>query len=412
MTILLNMIVKNESSIIGKTLTNLCEKINFDYWVISDTGSTDNTKEIITTFFEKKGINGELHEDEWQDFAWNRTKALEYAYDKTDLLLVFDADDELHGEITIPTDDYDSYHFRFGIGNSMGFWRVCIVNNRKRWKYVGVLHEYIHLIEGHNRTTYLQGNYYIQANTSGERARDPLKYQKDAALLSKAFNELPEGDDLRNRYAFYCANSYKDAGDYENAIEWYKKTINLNGWIQEKYRCCICLHNIYKTQNETEKAMYWAVKSLKFDKTRAEGVFKLVQHYCCEGQNDVAYMYYTMIQDWYENSYINDTSLSGKLFADMLDFDFYLPYYMIIVSDNVGKKEVGVKMYNMIFTKKKMAPQWWIDNLLYNFQFFYTIIPKTDTEFISKAKEYLKLLEENKYAIKDNFYRNLYELIS
>ena len=158
--------------------------------------------------------------------------------------------------------------------------------------------------------------------------------------------------------------------------------------------------------------MYWAVKSLKFDKTRAEGVFKLVQHYCCEGQNDVAYMYYTMIQDWYENSYINDTSLSGKLFADMLDFDFYLPYYMIIVSDNVGKKEVGVKMYNMIFTKKRMAPQWWIDNLLYNFQFFYTFIPKTDTEFISKAKEYLKLLEYNKYAIKDNFYRNLYELIS
>jgi tetratricopeptide (TPR) repeat protein len=294
----------------------------------------------------------------------------------------------------------------------MGFWRVCIVNNRKRWKYVGVLHEYIHLTEGDNRTTYLQGNYYIQANTNGERARDPLKYQKDAVLLSNAFNELPEDDDLRNRYAFYCANSYKDAGDYENAIEWYKKTINLNGWTQEKYRSCICLHNIYKPQNETEKAMYWAVKSLKFDKTRAEGVFKLVQHYCCEGQNDVAYMYYTMIQDWYENSYINDTALSGKLFADMLDFDFYLPYYMIIVSDNVGKKEVGVKMYNMIFTKKKMAAQWWIDNLLYNFQFFYTIIPKTDTEFISKAKEYLKLLEYNKYNIKDNFYRNLYELIS
>ena len=36
-TICLNMIVKDESPIIEKTLTMLCRKIKFDYWVISDT---------------------------------------------------------------------------------------------------------------------------------------------------------------------------------------------------------------------------------------------------------------------------------------------------------------------------------------------------------------------------------------
>ena len=40
----LNMIVKDESHIIKDTLTKLLQKIKLDYWIISDTGSTDKTK--------------------------------------------------------------------------------------------------------------------------------------------------------------------------------------------------------------------------------------------------------------------------------------------------------------------------------------------------------------------------------
>ena len=56
-TICLNMIVKNESHIIEKTLQNICENIPITYWVICDTGSTDNTKEIIQNFFNSKNIS-------------------------------------------------------------------------------------------------------------------------------------------------------------------------------------------------------------------------------------------------------------------------------------------------------------------------------------------------------------------
>ena len=52
--ICLNMIVKNESHIIEETLRCMVKYI--DYWVISDTGSTDNTIEVITKFFEKEKI--------------------------------------------------------------------------------------------------------------------------------------------------------------------------------------------------------------------------------------------------------------------------------------------------------------------------------------------------------------------
>lgn len=61
------MIVKNETHIIRECLESVAPYI--DYWVISDTGSTDGTQELITKFFEEKGIPGELHQDEWRDLV-------------------------------------------------------------------------------------------------------------------------------------------------------------------------------------------------------------------------------------------------------------------------------------------------------------------------------------------------------
>jgi len=74
------MIVKDEAHIIVKTLTNLMKYIQFDYWVISDTGSTDTTKELIKEFFNEKNIPGELIETPWKDVGYNRSVAIEKAY--------------------------------------------------------------------------------------------------------------------------------------------------------------------------------------------------------------------------------------------------------------------------------------------------------------------------------------------
>ena len=78
-TICLNMIVKNESHIIEKTLNNLCSKIVFDYWVICDTGSTDNTISICEEFSKTNKIPLYLKEGEFVDFSTSRNVAIEFA---------------------------------------------------------------------------------------------------------------------------------------------------------------------------------------------------------------------------------------------------------------------------------------------------------------------------------------------
>ena len=44
--------------------------------------------ELITDFFKKNGIIGEIVQHDWVDFAHNRTKALECAFEKTDYLFM------------------------------------------------------------------------------------------------------------------------------------------------------------------------------------------------------------------------------------------------------------------------------------------------------------------------------------
>ena len=394
-TICLNMIVKNESHIIEESLNKLCDKIKFDYWVIADTGSTDNTPDIIINFFKKRNIPGELKYDEWKNFGYNRTSALNHAYNKTDLLLIFDADDELVGELPFPSKiNYDKYLIKFGLHNKYN--RCCLINNRKQFKYVGVLHEYIECITPNSTTFLIEGNYHFISGRTSSRNFDPKKYLNDALILEKGYLEAKESNDsIFNRYSFYCANSYNDYNDVDNSIKWYKNTLTLDGWNQEKYISCLRLFNLFNKKQMIESAVYYALKSYAYDKERVECIFELIKHYTIENIPLVANNYYLLIKDYYENKYLND-NFSDKLFVDISIYEFYLPYYMIIVAERIKDYNTGIKMYEMIFEKKcESMTQWYFNNLIYNVQFFIDKLNDNNKgSFFLKFENYIKLFYE------------------
>ena len=393
-SVCLNMIVKNEAHIIRRTLAMLCSKIRFDYWVICDTGSTDATREIIQDFFEKAGIEGELHCDAWVNFAHNRTLALNYAFGKTDLLLVFDADDDICGTIVMPSAvTHDEYQLKFGSpsAGSTTYVRTLLINNRKRFQYYSVVHEYISCLEPSNSCV-LTGDYYVVSGRGGARNQDPDKYLKDALLLEAAHADaVQKKDPLYKRYAFYCANSYRDCGKVENAIRWYKITLSQDNWLQEKYVACIHLYRCYETIGQKEHGFYYLVKAFAYDTERVECLYPLVVHYCCEGMNEVAHGYYRIVQSHYEQAVFATGSGDSKLFFEPDKANFFLPYYMIIVADRVGDRACGIRMYEIIFTKKHPTLSvWHLRNLFFNLRFFIGHVkPDALAAFVALANEYL-----------------------
>ncbi len=389
------MIVKNEAHIIADTLDHLLKYIQFDYWVISDTGSTDKTREIITDFFKARNIPGELVDTPWRDFGFNRSEAFRHAYNKTDYAFVWDADDEIRGDFVMPTDlTEDSYMFTFGNEDGFRYSRGQMFNNRQKWIYKGVLHEYAMCTEPTRPSATISGNYYFVSGRKGDRSKDPNKYLKDALILEKASAEALEAKDpIYNRYIFYCAQSYSSCNMHEKAIEFYKKTADAKEqWQQERYVACLEIYDSSEKVGKANEALRYLVDSYTYDPRRVECIYRLIKHYCIHGSADVAYMYYSLIKNYYENHYASD-NIANRLFARKNEYDFYMPYYMIIVSERSKHLETAAKMYEMIVQQNYLLiNEWWARNLVFNMQFCIEALPKR-LDFFHKFMGYVNALE-------------------
>jgi GR25 family glycosyltransferase involved in LPS biosynthesis len=393
-TICLTMIVKNESHIIANTLEHLWKYIKFDTWFISDTGSTDTTKEIIIDFFSQKGVKGILQEEPWRDFGYNRTKAFEGAYKKADYAFVWDADDEIHGNFNLPTNLIgDSYKFIFG-DNGVTYSRPQLFNMNKKWCYRGVLHEYAECLESCDSTIDVIGNYFFRSGKSGNRSKNPNKYLDDALILEKASEKaLIEKNSLYNRYIFYCACSYKWCGKKEKSIEIFKKALSLPIWSQEKYVSCLDIYLQCEELKKPEEGIYYLIESNKYDSDRLECFYELIKYYCIRNMSTVSYGYYTVIQNFYENQY-DPSRLSDKLFANKIVYEFLLPYYMIIVGESTNNLKTSAKMCECVFKyKSSFVGEWWVRNLIHNMQFCMDELP-VNLNFLNSCVSYLNMVKD------------------
>lgn len=371
------MIVKNESKIITRLLESVSGLI--DCYCICDTGSTDNTVEVIRDFFEKKHprIWGQVITEPFRDFGYNRTCALRACEAmNVKFILLLDADMILETPagpaalLDILDDQHDAYYLYQG-SDSYYYRNVRIVRNGRGMKYTGVTHEYI---DTPPNTIYKQiPRTAAFINDVGDGGCKDDKFRRDIMLLSRGL----ETDPGNIRYIFYLANSLCDAGEYITAIDTYKKRISMGGWNEEVWYCYYRIGKCYQSMEDMPNAIFWWMEGYNYLPKRVESLYEIMRYYRNQGKYQLAYGIYSMAEERLKQN----TAEVDHLFYQKEIYDYKFHYEMTVAGyycrDTQPPRDyaaLSMRVLNCYYTEPNFT-----ESTLSNYKFYAPSIAKNNT---------------------------------
>ncbi|WP_106496392.1 tetratricopeptide repeat-containing glycosyltransferase family 2 protein [Lentibacillus sp. Marseille-P4043] len=216
------MIVKNEKKVIERCLSSITHLV--DEVVVVDTGSTDNTKELVSKYTSK------IYDFEWvDDFSIARNYAASKA--SGEWILVLDADEyvdeenfkQFIHEIKINNNQYDSYYAK--ILNFAGNFGETLIQN---------FHDRIYKNNG--KIKYYRKIHEQFKNKTGE----PLKSKNSSLLIfhsgylknivtekqknnrNKELIDMEMNSGSKNAFDYFnLGNEYSSIREYEKALDSY-----------------------------------------------------------------------------------------------------------------------------------------------------------------------------------------------
>lgn len=237
-TIGLVTMCKNESGNIEK-----CLQTAFDAGIrvvtILDTGSTDDTLDIVRKMCDEAGADLQLYQADFVDFGTSRSLVLSKAIGRSDLMLLLDADmmveidEDFDPDMETAPDAYD-----LEIGSDTGqsalpsqrfsYRLPLLVRGDRPWVSVGAVHEAIRRTD----TNYTREPCEKVRIKMGSVHRASMeKNQWHAKLLRQSLNKNPDD----SRAVFYLAQTYRLMGKNKKSRELYLQRSKMGGWDEEIY---------------------------------------------------------------------------------------------------------------------------------------------------------------------------------
>jgi len=357
------MIVKNEGKIIERLLSSVIGII--DTYCICDTGSTDNTIELINKFFSERKMEGKVITEPFKNFEYNRNFSLKECEGMSDYILFLDADMifEIRNFDKNILSSYDSFHILQG-NDTFFFGNIRIVRNNGLFKYIGVTHEYISTPEKNSVYHFKRNELFIKDVGDGGSKHD--KFIRDINLLEEAIRVKP--DCVRSH--FYLANSYHDSRQYEKAIPIYERRIALGGWNQEVwysyYRIGLC----YKNLKQMEKAICSWLEGYSYLPNRIENLYEIIKYYRDTSKHNLSHNFYKMAKEVIARG----EDRTGFLFLHNDIYEYKIDYEYTIISSYLNVKNIGDEFVHIFNISNE---GYMLDNILSNLKFYKDILKPT-----------------------------------
>ena len=216
------MITKNSGELFRKCLINNRKYI--DHWTILDTGSVDNTPDIIRE--ELKDIPGNLYFSEFEDFSTTRNKSLELSSKTCKYIIILDDSYVIHGGENLLKFLRKSKHpcISIVIGNLENkniihnqYYSKRIIKTSSNLKFKYRVHEEIDF----DNTKYITDDkIFINDIESLEHTkRSSRRYKNDVKMLLLDFNEKCHNDP---KVIYYMGMTYSNLHDYNEAIKYFE----------------------------------------------------------------------------------------------------------------------------------------------------------------------------------------------
>lgn len=282
-SISLCMIVKNEEDVLERCLKSVEDIV--DEIIIVDTGSTDKTKDIARKFTQN------VFDFEWKDdFAAARNFSFSKA--SKDYIFWMDADDVLLEEDRKKfkklketlSNNVDSVTMKYNIGFdeygnvTFSCRRNRLVKRKNNFKWHGEVHEYLQV----------SGNIMNSSICVTHKKEKPPS-DRNLNIYKK---KLKRGDKFTEREVYYYANELYDHKFYDEALKYYEKFLNMNGWVEDKIFTCGRIADYYSSIGDYKKAREYCFKSYEYDVPRAEFCCRLGYCFLKENRLNEAVFWY------------------------------------------------------------------------------------------------------------------------
>jgi tetratricopeptide (TPR) repeat protein len=297
--IILNLMIKNESKIIERCLKRALEHV--DAISILDTGSTDDTLRVAQAFLKGAEKPFKISVEPFKNFGYNRTISFQKAQDLCNDLgwdadmtytMAVDADMLIKPSAAFKDFKLDGskvagYNVIQQNGN-LKYYNTRFMRCSYNWKCIGATHEYW---SGDPTEQIPIEIFYIDDVNDGGCKSD--KYERDIRLLTEEIKENPNN----GRAHFYLAQTLRDSGKFKEAIEHYKRRIEIGDAWEELWYAHYQLAKCYEGLDLPEEMEAWALKAFKMNPARAEPLYYLLKYFKDRYEHFKAYQYYLKGRD-------------------------------------------------------------------------------------------------------------------